>query len=1242
MENQILLRNAGGFERWKNAIIEKAAILLTEDLIDTENDDSPDPCDNIVRPRMLKDNATTQDIALWEARERQYIMVHSRLHQLLGYMVQTVEPNLYERVISSNNFKKRTPTLLYRAIKKALNPSSKSAEVELQTRMAQLEQTAKTSDIDIWLNSWIQIENIAKLHKYTWANEVIDRFHAAISHRSIFFATTFASHIWLNSITLCQLAEQFRLCEAKLKRFDHITPQDMSTVFLPPSSFANHNSKTDKNSENTKKYTSCPCGLSRHQIQNCFLLNIEKRPTNWVDRRSYRQKKKFFDIVSDISKRTNIEKQLNSKIPSELLKNPDEITESSVAISNDLDIHENYITDSENILNDFPCTSYISSLASSQSLLPYRNWWVFDSGSGRHICHQKELFWTLKPIQTSQFITTGGGNCKIEGVGSVILKVNTPNGKGTLKIESVLYVPNFMANIVSMDRIRDQMLIWDHSDNWLTQWDSSRTPVAKIWNQFNQNFIARDAIFPNQMKIMSDIPETVSLDLVLKNSSCLSSSVRKISSADVVVWHRRLGHPAPHTIRKIEDAATGAKVTGSYDGQCEGCLLAKSKRIVSRIPSDVGDDLWCRMHVDLIIFQKAWNGDNYALHAFDAKGCGHIVETLSSKDQATLLQSVSNMIRRLQLEGRKIRYFRSDNEAGFGLTFQKMLKDKGILFEKSVPYTPEQNGYAESSGNRICVVARAIRIHSGLPQNLWPELVRAAVYLLNRTPTKKLNWKTPYEQYNGIKPDISNLKIVGCRAYVNIPRQNRLASEKLAERAWIGYLVGFESLNIWRIWHPTSRQVVRVRDVVFQEDRVFDDDKNLSEVPIKIDQIRDQMTSDTLDLFQPILNRWNYGQIQKSESIEDTVDVMNSLGTKSYNHLAQGVSADSKNSIKDPVDYNIPGNFIPEKPQTMHVSGETPKVNKVSADLDTNHIISGSRLRSERMDTSAAINIEPEDDHGIDFGQPFFSCLASAITSDRFDNKVNRFDENNDVHESKQNKTDPTSWKQMMKHPMKDKFKIAAREEFQGLQNRRAWDVVDMTSVPEKEQIFPMRWVFVTKNDTDGNPAKYKARLVVRGDLDRVSYNRDEIYSHTLSLQHFRSLMAYINYNDMETISFDAVQAFVNAQRDRPIYCYMPEGFRQRGKVLHVRQALYGHRQSPKDWYNCYTAELRKLKFRSINEEKCYWVFEKKVILFFYVDDSIMAFRKEHTEIALSLQEKLCERFPIKKLGERIHFSESR
>ena len=114
---------------------------MTDDLLETEDDTALDPSLQIRRPECLKDDANTQQIALWEARERQYIVIHNRIQQPLEYMTQTLEPTLYERVITTNNLSKRTPTLLYRAVKTKLNPSSKSAEIDLQTKLTRLEQT---------------------------------------------------------------------------------------------------------------------------------------------------------------------------------------------------------------------------------------------------------------------------------------------------------------------------------------------------------------------------------------------------------------------------------------------------------------------------------------------------------------------------------------------------------------------------------------------------------------------------------------------------------------------------------------------------------------------------------------------------------------------------------------------------------------------------------------------------------------------------------------------------------------------------------------------------------------------------------------------------------------------------------------------------------------------------------------------------------------------------------------------
>ena len=50
---------------------------------------------------------------------------------------------------------------------------------------------------------------------------------------------------------------------------------------------------------------------------------------------------------------------------------------------------------------------------------------------------------------------------------------------------------------------------------------------------------------------------------------------------------------------------------------------------------------------------------------------------------------------------------------------------------------------------------------------------------------------------------------------------------KLKHNAWIGYLVGYESTNINRVWNPKTNKVIRVRDVTFNEDEVFSGDKEL-------------------------------------------------------------------------------------------------------------------------------------------------------------------------------------------------------------------------------------------------------------------------------------------------------------------------------------------------------------------------------------------------------------------------------
>ena len=53
-------------------------------------------------------------------------------------------------------------------------------------------------------------------------------------------------------------------------------------------------------------------------------------------------------------------------------------------------------------------------------------------------------------------------------------------------------------------------------------------------------------------------------------------------------------------------------------------------------------------------------------------------------------------------------------------------------------------------------------------------------------------------------------------------KKNRLL--KLKPKAWIGYLVGYNSTNIYRIWNPLTKKVLAVRDVIFNEREFFSGD----------------------------------------------------------------------------------------------------------------------------------------------------------------------------------------------------------------------------------------------------------------------------------------------------------------------------------------------------------------------------------------------------------------------------------
>lgn len=191
---------------------------------------------------------------------------------------------------------------------------------------------------------------------------------------------------------------------------------------------------------------------------------------------------------------------------------------------------------------------------------------------------------------------------------------------------------------------------------------------------------------------------------------------------------------------------------------------------------------------------------------------------LKQKDEAE--QAIKEFISEIEAKGHRMEAIRKDEGTEFGSkNFEKWLREKGIQINDSAPYTPEQNGVSERAVDLVCEKARSMLLATDLSESLWAEAVMTATYLMNRSPTRSLaRGQTPFEAFHGKKPPIHHIRIFGCTAYSQIPKQK--IRGKMEPRSKKMRMVGYESTNIYRLWDPVERRVTLTRDAVFNENEL--------------------------------------------------------------------------------------------------------------------------------------------------------------------------------------------------------------------------------------------------------------------------------------------------------------------------------------------------------------------------------------------------------------------------------------
>jgi hypothetical protein len=180
-------------------------------------------------------------------------------------------------------------------------------------------------------------------------------------------------------------------------------------------------------------------------------------------------------------------------------------------------------------------------------------------------------------------------------------------------------------------------------------------------------------------------------------------------------------------------------------------------------------------------------------------------------------------------------------------------------------------------------------------------------------------------------------------------------------------------------------------------------------------------------------------------------------------------------------------------------------------------------------------------------------------------------------------------------------------------------------------------WVFTYKLDADSQITKYKARLVVRGDLQAPT--NEDVYASTLAYRTLRILLAIIAYFDWETLQLDAINAFLNSPIRATIYTGLPPGFDQTGMAWLLNKAMYGLRTSPLLWYDDISSKVMALGFTPVPEDPCLFVHRTKpIMVFFYVDDIVIACDKAHVIEMHQVKQGLMDSYRLRELGELQNF----
>ena len=434
-----------------------------------------------------------------------------------------------------------------------------------------------------------------------------------------------------------------------------------------------------------------------------------------------------------------------------------------------------------------------------------------DSGASHHICHDRKYFCKLEPLSGPFKVNQVQGSIDVFFSGSVMLEVDTTVGKQNFRLDNVLLIETMSFNIISLQKLRAANMFY-------------------VFNELPGKVVLKKGL-PNgklaQVALFSETPSgRMTLDCRILTPPPIMPSCRQAevfsNSLSMDLFHRRLGHSGQAALQRIlrENMATGiGQVAGSVS-PCDSCQLGK----LTRPPHpSVQFDHHTTRPLQLVVMDlagpvrpRSLGGASYFLGLLDVFTRFSWAFPIKKKSDAANKILEWKPVAENQCK-EKLLNLRSDNGGEFtSKAFKYKMAILGVTLQTTPPRSPESNGMQERWNRTVQDKARTIMIAAALLGYLWAEVLQGTNMLRNMTAVTNLSC-TPFEKWTGKKPDLSKLRVIGCKAFCQIPKSAR--EGKFGAVSWNGVLISYGMHSpVYRIWKTDTHKVYDVAAPAFDED----------------------------------------------------------------------------------------------------------------------------------------------------------------------------------------------------------------------------------------------------------------------------------------------------------------------------------------------------------------------------------------------------------------------------------------